>query len=959
MKRPLILLLVVISLCLNRHCCFGQSDSLLYDNIYKRAHSAYRSGRFVEAANGCRSALKNTDLTSKNILRFRLLQGAIAAGTGDLDSAIYFSEMGLKNAEEDDPKTLVTLVYLSIYNGRLAHYDESIRYARVALKFGFDDKTSNLKALNFNTLGLVYRNLSRYDSASFYLKKSLKIRRQIGDERGMADCYNNLAAIKVSLGYFNSALEYHKHALDIRKRVFGDMHSNTAYSYNNIGHCYLNINSYDSAEHYFLKSLEVKKQVAGANHSSLVTTLTNLGEVNTAKRDYESAQKYYRESIKLGKESWTVWHPKVSDSYVGLADLFVNQEAFDMALMYYDSAKLICNKLFDLPHKRTSFILYRKGHAFLKKGHLTRALRAVEAGIQANLVNDEVALDNVLMVDLLAKRGEIAHALYKEKAEPDYLNLSIESYNTCYKYLNEGRKLLNNRPDRVRMSGLSKEVSAALLKVLFQEQKNIKQQFYQLAWETIEKSKINELQFSFYDDQDRFLSGLPQELVEYDKLLTDSITNIKYGLQAKGENFDLARKERLFTYNQKQDSLMGVYKIQFPKYYQLKYGHAPLSLEKVQSKLQESTAVLNYFYKGETTYLLVATSNEKYSFELKSENVKRLITGLYQSLSKRSTDFNAHAYAIYEALFRPVEESISDDISKLVISPDGILTKVPFEVLTVSKERSSYLLEHFDISYQYSSSTSLSNSFNNSGHSLELAAYAPSYSNDSLQGYLREKHVAPLAWNKEEVSVISKTLGGRKFIDNATETQFKRYMNDAEVIHLAMHSILNKEQPLQSHFVFDEDSSESEDGALYIYEVLNMDMKAKMAVLSGCQTSDGKVEQGEGLISLGYAFTAAGVPTTVTSQWSVDDKSTSLLMKYFYENLARGMSKSQALRSAKLKFIDGTSPAYAHPFYWGAFVLYGENTSMRNHSNMKVNLAVILGTILFFSLLLGVYKMKT
>lgn len=48
-------------------------------------------------------------------------------------------------------------------------------------------------------------------------------------------------------------------------------------------------------------------------------------------------------------------------------------------------------------------------------------------------------------------------------------------------------------------------------------------------------------------------------------------------------------------------------------------------------------------------------------------------------------------------------------------------------------------------------------------------------------------------------------------------------------------------------------------------------------------------------------------------------------MRKFYAHLAEGMNKAEALRQAKLDYIDQTkNPVAAHPAFWSPFILMGD-----------------------------------
>jgi CHAT domain-containing protein len=107
---------------------------------------------------------------------------------------------------------------------------------------------------------------------------------------------------------------------------------------------------------------------------------------------------------------------------------------------------------------------------------------------------------------------------------------------------------------------------------------------------------------------------------------------------------------------------------------------------------------------------------------------------------------------------------------------------------------------------------------------------------------------------------------------------------------------------------------------------LNLD--ADLAVLSACETGNGRISPGEGVIGMSWAFFVAGARSVVVSQWRVNSASTARLMEDFYEAMARqsdlnGRNKSQAIREASLRLLKDRR--YRHPFYWAGFVLVSSN----------------------------------
>lgn len=102
-------------------------------------------------------------------------------------------------------------------------------------------------------------------------------------------------------------------------------------------------------------------------------------------------------------------------------------------------------------------------------------------------------------------------------------------------------------------------------------------------------------------------------------------------------------------------------------------------------------------------------------------------------------------------------------------------------------------------------------------------------------------------------------------------------------------------------------------------------MRARIVVLSACETGLGKFVSGEGIIGLTRAFMYAGVDWVVVSLWVVADESTSLLMQKFYEKMISSEVDSEvALKQGKLELMKMKSSrgvSYSHPFFWAPFII--------------------------------------
>ena len=131
-----------------------------------------------------------------------------------------------------------------------------------------------------------------------------------------------------------------------------------------------------------------------------------------------------------------------------------------------------------------------------------------------------------------------------------------------------------------------------------------------------------------------------------------------------------------------------------------------------------------------------------------------------------------------------------------------------------------------------------------------------------------------------ELKKIYPPPGGEIFVGaEAREKLFKEKSGQAQLLHFAMHGVLDDRAPLYSYLLFSQlGIAPEEDGRLETRELMNLKLRARLAVFCGCETARGKVTAGEGVIGLSWGFFVAGCPATIVSQWKVDSASSTPLM---------------------------------------------------------------------------------
>ena len=338
--------------------------------------------------------------------------------------------------------------------------------------------------------------------------------------------------------------------------------------------------------------------------------------------------------------------------------------------------------------------------------------------------------------------------------------------------------------------------------------------------------------------------------------------------------------------------------------------------------------------------------------------------------SLKFKEFQSVGYRLYRTLIDPISSFLISD--KMFISPDNILSYLPFETITTSPDSPekimykdlSYLMNSFDISYTYSATFMAESEKKVFRTTNKLIAFAPNYPEPiDIQSVLMSRQsgmgvLNDLPYARQEAEYVSNITGGKLFENSeAKESVYKNESGKYDIIHLAMHTLLNDSDPMRSTLIFSHLKDSLEDGYLKTFEIYGIPLKAKMVVLSSCNTGTGQLYSGEGILSLARGFIYSGSQSVIMSMWEIEDKSGTEIIEMFYKNLKNGFPKSVALRKARIDFLKNADQLRSHPYFWSALVVYGNNSPLYYSKSLKIVVALIV-TTLFLSIGFYFWKRK-
>lgn len=400
-----------------------------------------------------------------------------------------------------------------------------------------------------------------------------------------------------------------------------------------------------------------------------------------------------------------------------------------------------------------------------------------------------------------------------------------------------------------------------------------------------------------------------------------------------------------------------------------------ISWTQIRDRLQPSEAAIEFIIAEKDIMALVVKPGCESPIPVTLTNIDTLKAAIL-SLNTKSPAatarklYNNPSINLYSMLWQPLEKELKG-VSKVYYATQGMLYSIAFAA--ISTPDGKYLSDRYDLCPLTSTAeivkeqkeqlpqsvVAMGNIYYTDKQRQQVAAgdingarggeedvTIDDFSDRGAKRY----HFKYLPFTKKEIEDLSSIIKNRQLTleegTEATEQNLRNLLDKKpDVIHLATHGFFiaksdeARKVPFFQHYSQAIENSmqragialagaedtwtgvqhpeEANDGILTANEVAQMDLNGtQLVTLSACETALGDYSF-EGVFGLPRGFKQAGVKSLLVSLWSVNDKSTSLLMSSFYRYWMQGETKQQAFKHA----VNDVRKDYPEPFYWAPFVL--------------------------------------
>jgi CHAT domain-containing protein len=884
-------------------------------------------------------------------------------------------------------------------------------------------------------LGLAYYYLGDYRRMEQYTLESLEIDKKLYGESSpvLLKDLSTLVSAYFGLNEYNKAISYGNSALKLINGDNENYSADIAILYINIGACYARLSDYSKAVLYLERAESIYKESSLAVDDNYINLLNTLAVTYFFLGMNDKSDIYFRKGIETIKSSNSVLSLNLINSFAIVlgnagqvrkgesliinslqkAKSFFRPDSRDYVEILKNYAEYI--RTFNLDIKK-SLLLYEQCIDYINKheedlslkdpvllgyalslsgnGESNRALEVIQkllfSTVQQKskyslLENPETNLiePDLWWINVLKAKYKILWDIYTRQKDYSYLIAASGTSELIVALLEKVRINISEEDSRLILGDRYRDAYLFAIRDFDLCYKKTGNKTYRdKAFEYSEKSKVAGLLASTRELKATQFH-IPADVAELERRLKTEISF--YNARISEENARKSADESVVSEwknivlnaTQKRDSLISLFEKKYPEYYQIKYNTEVINPDDIPEIAGRNTNYLNYVVSDTVLYIFLVNKRHKELLTIPVDsaffnNIRLFRNLLSQPTSNAKSSFTKYQEVgniLYKTIIEPARKYLISD--KLLISPDNILSYIPFEAIpagTISDEKIlykeiPYLMDKFRISYTYSATFQAESFKKYHDFSNSLIAFAPVYTGsidvDSLlitrQARFSKLHDLPFA--RMEAEYVTDLTGGKLFINNgAKESIFKSEAGKYDIIHLAMHTVLNDQYPMHSKMLFYQEKDSVEDGNLNTYEVYGIPLKAKMVILSSCNTGSGILHSGEGILSLARGFVYSGSQSVIMSMWEIEDRSGTEIVENFYRHLKKGDTKSTALRKARIDYLKKADMLRSHPYFWSSLVIYGNNAPLYYSGRRGW---FIIGLLVLFGALVALYFYKS
>ncbi|KAL9965084.1 hypothetical protein ACROYT_G028829 [Oculina patagonica] len=793
---------------------------------------------------------------------------------GDFEKAIEYHERHLKITKEVGDTVGEGGAYgnLGCAYDSLGDFKKAIEYHERHLKIAKEVGVTAGEGGAYGNLGCAYDSLGDFKKAIEYHERDLKIAKEVGDTAGEGRAYGNLGNAYDSLGDFKKAIEYHERDLKIAKEV-GDT-AGEGNAYGNLGNAYRSLGDFKKAIEYHERHLKIAKEVGDTAGEG--GAYGNLGNAYHSLGDFKKAIEYHELHLKIAKEVGN--KAGEGGAYGSLGCAFDSLGDFKKAIEYHERHLKIAKDVGDTAGE---------GGAYANLGHAYRSLGDFKKAIEYHKRDLKIAIEVGDMVGEAKSFYGLGQSFESEGTPLE----ALDCYRSSVRMFNEVRRNLLFKDEwKVSYRNMYNCAYTCLWRLLLKQGDVVDSLF---AAEQGRAQALQDLMNSKYATEtaqnkeettfDAF-SGLPSNTV----FMAVDKTEIVFWIIQNGKSVHLKRKRIVEN-----------------------------SSEDVATTLAESLIQNAYGMIG------VRSSAKCEDRSLDRMSSEDLSNKSCDQATSQPMDFDANPLRkIYDVIIGPISDLIHG--KELIFVPEGPLCLAPYAALMDSN--SKYLCEDFKIRVIPSlSSLKLITDCSSDYHSKcgALLVGDPCVEEVLYQG----QRLMQLPCAKAEVEMIAKILHAEPLTGKeATKDEVLRRLPSVALLHIAAHGRMETgEIALAPNTSRAFQIPNEEDFLLTMKDVLSVQLRARLVVLSCCHSGRGEIKA-EGVVGIARAFLGAGARSVLVSLWAIDDEATLEFMKCFYQHLAERRSASEALNRAMKCMRD--SDEFSEVKYWAPFVLIGDDVTL-------------------------------